>query len=128
MKRSTLLTAMLCTLGLAAVSATYAADTDTDVNSGTKSSNAATPAQTNGPGQAATPAMPGNPTAQEKVKANRKKEQELRAAAAARAAAAKQNGDTRPDGVNVERPSVSKPDIERPNISKPEIVRPEIHR
>lgn len=62
MKRSILSIAVIGALSLL-TSATYAVDSDTD--SGTKSSNAATPATpSSGQGQAATPAMPGNPTAQ----------------------------------------------------------------
>lgn len=121
MKRKTLLIAIIGALSLVA-SAAYAADSDTD--SGVKSSNAATPATpSSGQGQAATPAMPGNPTAQQKVMANRAKEEQLRLAAAKRAAAAKQHRDTGLGHASVERPTVSRPEITRPDIVRPEINR-----
>jgi hypothetical protein len=95
------------------MSAVHAAD----VKSGTKSSNAATPATPfPGEGKAAIPALPGNPTAQAKVIANRKKAEEQRAEAAERAAAAREHGDSRPESVSVNRPS--KPEIDRSTIHR----------
>jgi len=55
---------------------------DTAKTDGTKSTNAATAAQPNGSG-GATPAMPGNETAKEKVTANRAKAEANRERAAA---------------------------------------------
>ncbi len=115
MKRHALLTAAVMALGLAA-SAVHAAGTGSTSDS---SNNRATPATAYpGQGEAATPAMPGNATAQAKVTANRKKEEQLRLAAAQRAAAAKQNGSKGLDRASVERPSISRPDINRPEIQR----------
>jgi hypothetical protein len=120
MKRNALYAALICTLGLT-LTAVHADDTAT---TGTKPVNAATPAVTNGPGVAATPALPGNPTAQEKVKANRLKAQQQRDAAAMHRDGAK--GDhAMPE---VQHPSVSRPEVTRPEITKPEITRPEMTR
>jgi hypothetical protein len=151
MKHTALLTTMICVLGLA-MSAVHAAD----VKSGTKSSNAATPATPfpgegkaaipalpgnpnarenvianrkksgtkspnaatpatpfPGQGKAAIPALPGNPTAQANVIANRKKAELQRAEAADRAATAREQRDSRPEKVSVNRPT--KPEFDRPH-------------
>ncbi len=120
MKRKALYAALICTLGLT-MTAVHAADT-TDM--GTKPANAATPAVPSGSGEAATPAMPGNPTAKEKVKANRLKAQEHRDAATMHRDDAM--GDhARPDA---QHPSVSRPEMTRPEVTKPEVMRPEMTR
>jgi hypothetical protein len=116
MKHNALLTTMICALGLA-MSTVHAAGTDSDVKSGTKSPNAATPATPfPGEGKAAIPAMPGNPTAQEKVTAYRKKAEAQRAEAAERAAAAREHRDSRPESVSLNRPT--KPEIDRPRMHR----------
>lgn len=111
MKPTTPMFVLVCGLGLAGV----ARAADTDGGHGTKSTNAATSATPNGAGQAATPAMPGNPTAQDKVTANRKKMLANRERAAQLRDAAQANGDhgqlNRPDNTH---PVVVHPEVQRP--------------
>ncbi len=127
MKQKVILTALAFGLGLV-VNAAQATDTDTDSSATSpQSANKATRAITNGPGQAATPAMPGNETAEDKVSANRKKEMDNRKHAASLSTAAKAKGAS--GNINhVSHPTVERPHIERPNIERPEINRPEINR
>lgn len=111
MSRITLPAVVLCTLGLALTVA--------QANAGTKSANAATPAISNGAGEAATPAMPNNPTAREKVIANRANAQTKRDAAALKRA----DGTAHADLGLAHHPDVSHPDVGRPEISHPQINR-----
>ena len=94
------------TLALGVVVRAGATDSDTDATTTVSSStNAATPATPYpGEGQRATPAMPGNPRAEEEVERHRP------------------DFDHRPD---VDRPDVDRPDVDRPDIQRPDIEVPE---
>lgn len=115
---------MLC-LSLSGIALTTYADETSNIDpTTTKSTNAATPAVPNGPGQAATPAMPGNETAKAHVIANRKRAADKRAAADARHDMDKQD---RPE--KVEKPEkAEKPSISHPVVARPEIMRPTVNR
>ncbi len=126
MKRTALYAALICALGLT-MTAVHAADT---TDTGTKPANAASPAVPNGSGVAATPAMPGNPIAKEKVKANRLKAKEHRDAAAMHKDDAIHKDDAMGDHArpDAQHPSVSRPEMTRPEVTKPEVTRPEVTR
>lgn len=110
---------VVISMGLAlAATCAYAAGKGDTGSMAFQSTNRAIPALPSlGQGTAATPAMPGNPTAQQMVTENRQKEQALRDAAEARAAAAQSNAN---NGNGMEQPMFSeqsgmgRPDNERP--------------
>lgn len=120
--------AIVSALGLAAVPLMAATNSDQDSPAQT---NAATPAQPNGQGVPATPALPGNPTAQEQVLEHRP-DVDTNVDATV-------DADTKADvraEVDVQKPGVDKPDVDKPDIDKvalddihkPQIARPEIER
>lgn len=115
---------LLCLSLGCAVTSVYADETSDTTTSTPRSTNAATPAIPNGPGMAATPAVPGNETAKAHVIANRKKAAEKRAAADARHDMEKQE---RPE--KIEKPEkAEKPSISHPVIGRPDILRPTLNR
>ncbi len=141
MKKSVLLSAMASTFLVFSVAANAASDSSTaGVNtpseqtstSGTvqtnqsgsveKNSYAATPAQPNGDGAPATPAVPGNPTAAKEVKAHRKGAED------ALSDNSHTTYTTNVEHSTVEKPTVEKPTVEKPTVEKPTIERPTIER
>lgn len=93
----------------------------------THHTNAATRATSNGVGQAATPAIPGNITADAKVTTNRQNEMDNREHAADLRAAAEAKGES--GEINsVSDSAIERPTIQRPEVQRPEIQRPEINR
>lgn len=79
---------------------------------------AATPAQPNGAGTPATPALPGNPKALQETQRHRPDVDDITADQPRRERIESRH--------EIERPDVDRPDIDRPN--RPDIQRPEIER
>ena len=105
MKKHILLTAVvsaLFALSGTAMAATVGAGAPINTTAPADQINAATPAQPNGAGFAATPALPGNSVAAAQVQMNRPVIQ----------------------APHVERPTIERPTIERPTVERPTIVTP----